>query len=240
MAHAHDQHNAAGGAGDHAHGAPHPEEAVHAAGAAETLHHHGHTIVPASTLMAILMALLFFTLLTVGASKFELLISHTFNWHIPALFNVGVALSIAVIKTTLVVLFFMQLKYDSPVNGMIFIYCLITVSFFLGFTMLDLGNRGTIDRFKAVAIVEGGTGIDSPAAQAIGATNQPITKIAHDAAIANGTYDPAQAHHVGHGAHQEVERSSPQRSRPLTGLTPDVQEEAAPPKPGAPVPAGGH
>src|SRR6185295_5729046 len=108
---------------DHAH--PHnpaaattPEgtHAIHPAGAVDAEHHHGHVIVPASTLMAVLILLLFFTLLTVGASQAEEIIATTFHVIIPAWVNVCVALSIAVVKTTLVVLFFMQLKYDNPTN----------------------------------------------------------------------------------------------------------------------------
>ena len=122
---------------------------------------HGHVIVPMFTLRSILLALMFFTLLTVGLSKGEQWMADTFHFIIPGWVNVAVALSIAAVKTALVVLFFMQLKYDSPVNGMIFIFTLITVTFFLGFTMIDLGKRGTLDRFKGHYIVPGGTGLGS-------------------------------------------------------------------------------
>lgn len=117
---------------------------------------HGHTIVNIWTLRAVLLTLLFFTLATVGAAFLEQWVSTTFNMVIPQWINVFVALSIAVVKTTLVVMFFMQLKYDNPLNTMIFIFTVLTVAFFLGFTALDTGNRSTIDRFKNGYIHAGG------------------------------------------------------------------------------------
>lgn len=145
---------------------------------------HGHVIVPLFTLRSILIALMFFTLLTVGLSKGEVWLAEQFNFIIPGWVNVVVALSIAAVKTALVVLFFMQLKYDSPINGMIFVFTIITVTFFLGFTMIDLGKRGTIDRYKAHYIVPGGTGLGSEG---------PKVRYAHDRAVLEGT-----AHHDSH------------------------------------------
>lgn len=119
---------------------------------------HGHVIVSRLTLRSILAALLFLTFLTVFLSRAEVWIGETFNFVVPQLVNVFVALAIAVVKTILVVLFFMQLKYDNPLNSMIFIFTILTVACFLGFTMIDLGNRGTLDRTKAQQVVVGGTG----------------------------------------------------------------------------------
>jgi|GEM_PF-317989 len=117
---------------------------------------HGHVIVSIWTLRFVLITLLFFTFATVGAAAIEAWISSTLNVEIPQWLNVAVALSIAVVKTVLVVTFFMQLKYDNPLNTMIFVFTLITVAFFLGFTAMDLGQRKTIDRFKGQYIYEGG------------------------------------------------------------------------------------
>lgn len=117
---------------------------------------HGHVIVNIWTLRAVLAALLFFTLATVGAALLEQWVSATFNVVIPQWINVFVALSIAAVKTTLVVTFFMQLKYDNPLNTMIFVFTVLTVAFFLGFTGLDMDNRATIDRFKNGYIHAGG------------------------------------------------------------------------------------
>jgi cytochrome c oxidase subunit 4 len=191
--------------------------------------------VPAFTLRAVLTILLFFTLLTVGAAQIEMWVAHTFNIVIPQWVNVFVALSIATVKTVLVVMFFMQLKYDNPMNSLIFVFTVLTVAFFLGFTALDLGKRGTIDRAKANYIIEGGTGLAGE--------NKPITQIARERAIANNTYDPHHAHHAHHGGKQSITDagylpaepavgSSSNKSRPVTGVT-------LPGLPGA-KPAGAH
>ncbi len=117
---------------------------------------HGHVIVNIWTLRFVLAALLFFTLATVGAALLEQWLGATFNMVIPQWINVFVALSIAAVKTLLVVTFFMQLKYDNPLNTMILVFTVLTVAFFLGFTGLDVGNRATIDRFKNGYIHAGG------------------------------------------------------------------------------------
>jgi caa(3)-type oxidase subunit IV len=211
---------------------------VYPAGAADSHHHHGHTIVPPSTLLAVLMALLALTVLTWGASQVETFVATMFNVVLPDWVNVFVALSIAVIKTTLVVMFFMQLRYDNPLNTMVFLFTMVTVLFFLGFTMIDLGTRGTVDRFKAAYVVDGGTGgIVLPSGSAVGA-NTPITVHArreaenpespkhqylhhaeeHAAPVAAvpPARDISQGFPVGPYA---PEQSSPQKSRPVRGLT---------------------
>jgi cytochrome c oxidase subunit 4 len=183
---------------------------------------HGHVIVSAATLRLVLGALLFFTLLTVGAAKGEQWVAEVFNVAIPQWINVFVALSIAVVKTFLVVTFFMQLKYDNPLNTMIFVFTILTVAFFLGFTALDLGNRGTIDRTKARYIRPGGTGLKDTEAL-------PITEFAKLQAKRAEKYDPHHGHH-GHGPRQSITDagyvpkaprvgSSAQASRPVKTVT---------------------
>lgn len=190
---------------------------------------HGHVIVSIWTLRLVLTTLLFFTLLTVSAARFEEWIAVLFHVEIPQWINAGVALSIAVIKTSLVVLFFMQLKYDNPLNGMIFIFTILTVSFFLGFTTLDLGKRSTLDRFKGHYITPGGIGLKND--------NVPITKTALDTAKANENYHQHEVEHAAEPfSHHDrgliadagylpeeftnpVKGSTPNRSRPVTGLT---------------------
>lgn len=201
---------------------------------------HGHTIVSVFTLRTVLALLLFFTLLTVGATAVEVWIAETFNVLIPQWVNVFVALSIAAVKTTIVVMFFMQLKYDNPLNTMIFVFTLLTVCFFLGFTALDLGNRGTLDRFKREYIVPGGTGLG---------TGVPITQSAKANAIANGTYHPEHAHHAHHGPRLPITEagyvpktphagSSAQKFNPVKGVT--LEGLAAPAGEGADAAADEH
>lgn len=183
--------------------------------------HHGHVIVSLFTLRSILALLLFFTLLTVGAAIFEQWLASTFSVVIPQWLNVFVALSIAAVKTVLVVMFFMQLKYDSPMNTLIFVFTVLTAAFFLGFTALDLGGRSTLDRAKAQYAVPGGTGLTSD--------NIPITTQARRKAIAAGTYDPHHDHHGHHGAQSITNAgyfepvpevgSDGNHSRPVKGVT---------------------
>ena len=194
---------------------------------------HGHTIVSSATLRLVLLGLLFFTLLTVGAAQFEDWLGNVLNVAIPNWFNVAVCLTIATAKTILVVLFFMQLKYDNPLNTMIFIFTLVTVAFFLGFTTLDLGNRATLDPMKARYENDGGTGLGSTYV-AKGSVDYaltiPITDAAVLAAKEKGTYDPSKAHEQESGpkldiidcgfvARNPVVGSSPNISRPVKGIT---------------------
>lgn len=223
MAHTHDTH---------AHGIPpggiHEVPKVHPAGASDGAGHHGHHIAPAATLMLILGALMFLTLLTVGASMAEEFVATTFEFTIPVWVNVAVALSIAVVKTALVVLFFMQLKYDNPINGMIFIFTLVTVAFFLGFTMIDLGNRKTIDTFKGSYIKEGGMGLDYQDSITVAATKKADAEKAQKAkdALVSGEHvegHEAAGHEAAHAApgHKKVpsKYSNAQQSRPVKGVT---------------------
>lgn len=120
--------------------------------------HHGHVILPVSTLLSVLIILLFFTILTVAASRAEVWIASTFNLEIPQYVNVGIALSIAVVKSILVAMFFMQLKYDSAVNTLVFLFCLFAFALFLFSTMTDLHSRGIVYPYKAGEVTRGGTG----------------------------------------------------------------------------------
>src|ERR1043166_1024185 len=105
-------------------------------------HHHGHVIVRPSTLLAVLRSLLVLAGITVGAAQFEGWVAETWHIHVPSLFNACIALSIAVVKAVLVFMFFMQLKYDSPLNSILMGFCFFAVGLFLFFSMMDLGNRG--------------------------------------------------------------------------------------------------
>ncbi len=115
-------------------------------------------IVPRRLLLTVLGILMFFTLVTVGAAQLEQFIAHRFDVVIPQWVNVFVALSIAGIKTVLVMAIFMQLRWDNPVNTLIMVFTVFALCFFLGFIMIDLGNRQAIYSYKGQQIVEGGFG----------------------------------------------------------------------------------
>jgi cytochrome c oxidase subunit IV len=75
-------------------------------------------------------ALLMLTLITVLATKVD------FGSSI----NLAIAMLIAVVKATLVVLFFMHLKYDKIFHSVIFIGALLGAALFVGFALMDSGQ----------------------------------------------------------------------------------------------------
>jgi len=74
-------------------------------------------------------SLLFLTIVTVLATKVD------FGANI----NLAIAMFIAVIKATLVVLFFMHLKYDK-IHTVVFVSALLAAALFIGFTLMDTGQ----------------------------------------------------------------------------------------------------
>ena len=91
-------------------------------------HDHGrHHIVPMSVLIAVLVALVVCTVITVAASYV----------HLGRTLNILVAMAIATFKGTLVVMYFMHLKYDKPFHTVVFVASLGFVALFLGMATLD-------------------------------------------------------------------------------------------------------
>lgn len=85
----------------------------------------GH-IVPVRTLFATATLLLILTVVTVAVAKIDF-----------GDFNIWFALGIAVVKGSLVLLFFMHLKYDRPFNGLVFVASLAFVALFISFALTD-------------------------------------------------------------------------------------------------------
>ena len=205
----------------HAHQPPAADAVVdlYPAGASYSHGHHGHVIVPKRVLLTVLGVLMFFTLLTVGAAQAEQWISHTFDVVIPQWVNVAVALSIATIKSIIVVMFFMQLKYDSPLNSIVMGFTFFAVGLFFFFTMIDLGNRDAIYPYKSGEIQRGGMGINNQKTDpktgkvlsGVNTANKPITVWAAEARLekirtdeAAGTLNPRLA--PGETAEQRFEK----------------------------------
>ena len=86
---------------------------------------HVH-IVPPKLLLAVYAVLLVLTLITVKVTDFEL-----------GNFNVWVALLVALIKASVVALYFMHLRWDSPFNALCLIAALFFVCIFIGVAVLD-------------------------------------------------------------------------------------------------------
>ncbi len=87
----------------------------------------GHHISSAKFLWGIAITLFLLTFITVGVTWIE----------IPAPWNVVVAIGIAVMKATLVVLFFMNLYWDSKFNSLLFLLSLVFFGLLIGITLLD-------------------------------------------------------------------------------------------------------
>lgn len=83
--------------------------------------------VPFWVLVAVFAGLLLLTFITVTAIKIN----------IGPVTNLCIALVIATAKASLVVLYFMHLKYERPFNAVILIGTLLFVSLFIGFALLD-------------------------------------------------------------------------------------------------------
>jgi cytochrome c oxidase subunit IV len=83
---------------------------------------------------AIFGALIVLTVLTVGQSYVDL-----------GKLNLIVVILIATTKASLVVSFFMHLRYDNKFNALIFISCLFFIGVFFAYTMNDTERRGELD-----------------------------------------------------------------------------------------------
>lgn len=95
--------------------------------------HHDHGLAHTASLKVLLGtggSLLFLTIITVLATKVD------FGSSI----NLAIAMAIAVIKATLVVLFFMHLKYDKIFHSVIFVGAVLTAALFVAFAMMDGGQ----------------------------------------------------------------------------------------------------
>ena len=93
-------------------------------------HTHGH-ISPISVYLAIFGALMVGTALTVFAAFIDL-----------GVFNFTVALTIAVVKATLVILFFMHVKYSSHMTKLTVLVGVFFLIILLALTMVDYASRG--------------------------------------------------------------------------------------------------
>ena len=101
--------------------------------ASEESHGEGHGgvghIVPIKILAQTGAALLVLTVVTVWAAGIDF-----------GEANVWIALAIAVLKGSLVVLFFMHLRWDRPFNGIVFITSMAFVTLFIAFALTDTGE----------------------------------------------------------------------------------------------------
>ncbi len=104
---------------------------------------------PVWQLLGVFFALIILTLLTVFQSTLDL-----------GNLELALSLLIATVKASLVMLFFMHMIHDKPLNIIIFLSSFIFVALFLGFTLMDAaGYRDDVelkqvDSPRAVAVAE--------------------------------------------------------------------------------------
>ena len=91
-------------------------------------------IVPVKVYLAIFLALLAGTALTVLAAF------HDF----PGQLNTVIALTIASIKATLVVLYFMHVRYSTRLTKLVVVGGFVWLALLIGLTMADVVSRGWI------------------------------------------------------------------------------------------------
>jgi cytochrome c oxidase subunit 4 len=77
-------------------------------------------------LFRVLAALLVLTYVTVAVTNFDF-----------GRFNLWMAMAIAVVKASLVVLFFMHLKYDKPFNALVIIVSMALLVLFIAIALTD-------------------------------------------------------------------------------------------------------
>lgn len=82
------------------------------------------------TLLAVLAVLLALTAVTIGVSRLDL-----------GILNIWIALLIASVKATLVILFFMHLKYEPPLMKYTFVGAVGCLAIFIGFLFWDIAFR---------------------------------------------------------------------------------------------------
>lgn len=105
----------------------HTAAAVHG----EAHEHHGiaHTAT-VKVLLTTWIALMVLTFITVGATKIDL----------GSNYNLALAMAIAVVKATLVVLFFMHLRYDKLFHSIVIVGGILAGCLFVGFALMDSGQ----------------------------------------------------------------------------------------------------
>jgi len=91
--------------------------------------------------VAVFLGLLFLTGMTVGQSYVDL-----------GKMNIVLVIVIATLKASLVVTFFMHLKWDNKFNALIFISTIFFIGIFFAYTMNDTEHRGDHDPDQNVKV----------------------------------------------------------------------------------------
>ena len=105
--------------------------------------HAEHHVTPKKTLIQVFVALVTLTVITVFAAQMDL-----------GPLNVPIALSIAIVKASLVVVIFMALKHDNRMNAVVFLVGAVFVAVFLVLTLFDTAYRGDLPNTVEGTIME--------------------------------------------------------------------------------------
>ncbi|MEW6337964.1 MAG: cytochrome C oxidase subunit IV family protein [Acidobacteriota bacterium] len=83
-------------------------------------------VVPVRVLLAVWATLMVLTVVTVAVTWVDL-----------GNFNLWMAMAIAAVKACLVVLYFMHMRYDRPINAIVFVAALLFVALFVSLALVD-------------------------------------------------------------------------------------------------------
>ena len=90
-------------------------------------HHH---VSSSAMFFSVLLALLFLTFITVAVAQFDF-----------GSANMLIAMGIASVKASLVIAFFMHVKWDTAINKIVFLSSFLFLSLLFVFTLADLLTR---------------------------------------------------------------------------------------------------
>jgi cytochrome c oxidase subunit 4 len=128
--------------------------------------------------VAVFLGLLFLTGATVGQSYVDL-----------GKLNIVLVILIATLKASLVVTFFMHLKWDNKFNALIFISTIFFIGVFFAYTMNDTNNRGQLDPDQNMRVWEK-TGEQAPGGMETKVPHAPSSAHGTEQAPPSGTPDP--------------------------------------------------
>ena len=95
---------------------------------------HGHFIIPLKYYVGTLIGLIILTIITVASSRIDL-----------GILNMPLALSLAVTKATLVILFFMGMRWEKGISVIMVLGSVMCIIIFFLLTFSDLAYRDIID-----------------------------------------------------------------------------------------------
>ena len=99
--------------------------------------HEGHFVIPVYYYAGTFVALLFLTFFTVTLSRIDF-----------GFLNIIIAMGVAVVKGSLVVAFFMGLRFDKGFNIFVLLSGFIFLSIFFVLTLSDTLTRGAVDKLE--------------------------------------------------------------------------------------------